>query len=69
MSEAVRLHSYRYSVYSRIARMALLTKGVAYDAVEVDPFAELAPSYLELHPFSRVPALTHGTLVFSKRVR
>jgi glutathione S-transferase len=68
MSEPVSLHGYRYSVYNRIARFALQAKGVAYDTVEVDPFTEIAPSYLELHPFGRVPALTHGTFcVFETR--
>lgn len=68
MSETVRLHGYRYSVYNRIARMALHAKGVAYDTVEVDPFAEIAPSYFDLHPFGRVPALTHNAFsVFETR--
>ena len=33
------LHGYHYSVYNRIARLALAEKGVAYDRVEVNPFA------------------------------
>jgi glutathione S-transferase len=54
------LHGYRYSVYNRIARLALAEKGVAYDRVEVNPFApDVLPSYLALHPFGRVPALVH----------
>ena len=54
------LHGYRYSVYNRIARLALAEKGVAYDRVEVNPFAADRPAaYLALHPFSRVPALVH----------
>jgi glutathione S-transferase len=54
------LHGYRYSVYLRIARLALAEKGVAYDRVEVNPFAPDVPaSYLALHPFGRVPALVH----------
>ena len=32
------LHGYHYSVYNRIARLALAEKGVAYDRVEVNPF-------------------------------
>ena len=41
------LHGYRYSVYVRIARLALAEKGVAYDRVEVNPFAPDVPaSYL-----------------------
>lgn len=54
------LHGYRYSVYLRIARLALAEKGAAYDRVEVNPFAPDVPaSYLALHPFGRVPALVH----------
>jgi glutathione S-transferase len=63
---AVHLHNYRYSVYGRIARMALAEKGVAYEPVEINPFVEdLPPSYLALHPFGRVPTLVHdGFVVF-----
>jgi glutathione S-transferase len=61
---AVELHGFRYSVYSWIARLALHEKGVAYDWVEVDPFGEAVPaSYLDMHPFKRVPTLVHGEFV------
>lgn len=60
MGEPVRLHGYRYSVYSRIARLVLLSKGVGHETVEVDPFGELSGAYLKLHPFGLVPVLTHG---------
>ena len=54
------LHGYRYSVYVRIVRLALAEKGVAYDRVEVNPFAPDVPmAYLALHPFGRVPTLVH----------
>jgi len=54
------LHGYRYSVYVRIARLVLAEKGVAYDRVEVNPFApDMPASYLALHPFGRVPTLVH----------
>src|SRR4051812_15239371 len=54
------LHGYHYSVYNRIARLALAEKGVAYDRVEVNPFAPDVPaSYRALHPFGRVPTLVH----------
>ena len=57
---ALILHGYRYSVYQRIARLALAEKGVAYERVEVNPFAPDVPAaYLALHPFGRVPALVH----------
>lgn len=61
MPEHVTLHGYRFSVYNRIARLVLHEKGVSYDVVEVDPFSDPDPEYLELHPFGRVPALSHGT--------
>jgi len=54
------LHGYRYSVYVRIVRLVLAEKGVAYDRVEVNPFAPDRPaSYLALHPFGRVPVMVH----------
>ena len=54
------LHGYRYSVYLRIVRLALAEKGVAYERVEVNPFAPDVPAaYLALHPFGRVPTLVH----------
>ena len=60
MADPVRLHGYGYSVYNRIARLALLLKEVGHETVEVDPFAELPEAYLRLHPFGLVPVLTHG---------
>ena len=60
MGAPVHLHGYRYSVYNRIARLVLLSKEVEHETIEVDPFAELSEAYLSLHPFGRVPVLTHG---------
>jgi glutathione S-transferase len=60
MADPVHLHGYRYSVYTRIARLVLLAKRVEHRTVEVDPFRELSKAHLRLHPFGRVPALTHG---------
>jgi glutathione S-transferase len=60
MADPVHLHGYRYSVYNRIARLALLSKKVEHETIEVNPFAELSEEYLRLHPFGRVPVLTHG---------
>lgn len=58
---AIELHGYQYSVYSWIARLALHEKGVGYNWVEVNPFAEDLPaSYLATHPFKRVPTLIHA---------
>jgi glutathione S-transferase len=55
------LYGADYSVYVRIARMALEEKGAGYDLVPVDVFAEGGPPvwYLERHPFGRIPALEH----------
>jgi glutathione S-transferase len=58
------LHGYHYSVYNRIARLALAEKGVAYERAEVNPFDPALPAaYLTLHPFGRVPTLVHDGFV------
>jgi glutathione S-transferase len=58
------LHGYHYSVYRRIARLALAEKAVSYQQVEVNPFALPIPvDYLALHPFGRVPTLVHDGFV------
>ena len=55
------LHGFRYSVYVRIARIALVEKGLTYEHIEIDPFATDVPiEYLTLHPFKRVPVLVDG---------
>ncbi|QTD57222.1 glutathione S-transferase family protein [Parasphingorhabdus cellanae] len=61
MTDPVIVHGYRFSVYNQIVRMALQQKNVTYSSVEIDPFADTVPeSYLEMHPFGRVPSLVHG---------
>lgn len=58
------LHGYHYSVYNRIARLALAEKGVACERAEVNPFDPAMPAeYLALHPFGRVPTLVHDGFV------
>jgi glutathione S-transferase len=58
------LHGYHPSVYVRVARLTLAEKAVAYDRVEVNPFAPDPPAeYLALHPFNRVPTLVHDGFV------
>lgn len=57
------LHGYHYSVYNRIARLALAEKGVVFERVEVNPFAGPSAEYLALHPFGRVPTLVHDGFV------
>lgn len=55
------LYGAAYSVYVRIARMALIEKGVAHDLVEVDVFGPGGPpaDHLARHPFGRIPAFDH----------
>lgn len=60
MTNKVTLHGYRFSVYHRIARVILAEKGVVCAIVDVNPFADVPGEYLGLHPFGRVPALSHG---------
>lgn len=68
MSEVVRetdpvmLYGDRYSVYTRIDRLALLMQQVPFDTVEIDPFAPMPQGDNALHPFGRVPVLKHGAL-------
>ncbi len=62
MADPVHLHGWRYSVYTRTARLALLSKAVGHGTVEVDPFAGFPEACSRLHPFGRVPVLTHGAL-------
>ncbi len=59
MSKAVTLYGYRYSVCNRFVRLVLHEKDVAYSTVNFDLFTNPDPTYLNLHPFGRVPALTH----------
>ncbi|PBB99968.1 glutathione S-transferase family protein [Mesorhizobium sp. WSM3862] len=55
------LYGAHYSVYVRIARMALEEKGADYELVPLDIFAAegIPPWYLEHHPFARIPAFEH----------
>ncbi|WP_426131241.1 glutathione S-transferase family protein [Pararhizobium sp. PWRC1-1] len=50
-----------YSVYVRAARLVLHEKGIDYDLVPVDVFAEGGPpkSHLARQPFGRIPAFEH----------
>ncbi|MEM6636193.1 MAG: glutathione S-transferase family protein [Pseudomonadota bacterium] len=62
MNEPLVLRGYHYSVYNRIARVALHEKGVEYEVEDINPFsAEIPNDYLKRHPFRRVPVLSHGT--------
>jgi glutathione S-transferase len=61
MTEKPRVFGAQYSVSVRIVRLALAEKGIEYDLVPVDIFAEEGPplGYLERHPFGRIPAFEH----------
>lgn len=61
MTEKPRLFGADYSVYVRIVRLVLAEKGIDYDLVPVDVFAEGGPppGYLDRHPFRRIPAFEH----------
>lgn len=61
MMVSVTLHGYRFSVYSRIARLILEEKGVGYAIEDVNPFeGDAAAEVLKWHPFGFVPVLSHG---------
>jgi glutathione S-transferase len=64
MSGRPTLYGAAYSVYVRIARLALIEKGVDHELVPVDVFAADGPPgwYRDLHPFGRIPAFRHGDL-------
>lgn len=54
------LHGYRFSVYTRVAQLLLIEKGVGFQTREVDPFdIEQANTLSKLTPFGRVPILDH----------
>lgn len=50
-----------YSVYVRAVRLTLEEKGVPYQLVDIDVFAEGGPppDYMARHPFGRIPAFEH----------
>ncbi len=58
---SVILHGAAYSVYVRIARLALAEKGVACELREVDIFAEGGPGagHMARHPFGKIPVFEH----------
>lgn len=56
------LYGAPYSVYVRAVRLAFAEKGIDYDLVPVDIFAQegVPPEHLKRHPFGRIPAFQHG---------
>ncbi|MCJ9724547.1 glutathione S-transferase family protein [Agrobacterium sp. SHOUNA12C] len=61
MTGQPRLFGADYSVYVRIARLCLIEKGIEYQLVPLDIFADGGPptDYLAKHPFGRIPAFEH----------
>ncbi|WP_236597674.1 glutathione S-transferase family protein [Paraburkholderia kirstenboschensis] len=61
-TEMVKLYGAAWSVYVRVARLALEEKQIKYSLVEVDVFAEtgVPQEHLKRHPFGRIPAFQHG---------
>ena len=51
------LHGLQFSTYVRTAQSVCEAKGVPYDLRPVD---FRSPEYRALHPFGRMPAMTHG---------
>ena len=61
------LIGFRYSVYTRIARLGLIETGLSASYVEVDPFADTPDPALARHtPFGRVPVLRHGDVTLTE---
>jgi glutathione S-transferase len=60
-TDVVKLYGAAWSVYVRIARLALEEKQIKYSLVEVDVFAPngVPKEHLKRHPFGRIPAFEH----------
>ncbi len=59
--KSVTLYGATYSVFTRIARLVLEEAEVGYRLIEVDIFDReaLPASYLDRHPFGKIPAFEH----------
>jgi glutathione S-transferase len=63
VTEPIELHGMDFSVYVRIARLALAEKGVEYRLVALNPFAEDPPDpNRDMHPFGKMPVFMHGKI-------
>ncbi|MEM6482600.1 MAG: glutathione S-transferase family protein [Pseudomonadota bacterium] len=61
MNAPLTLYGMSGSVYTRVAQIVLVEKGLSHDHHEIDPFElPLPASFAAMHPFGRVPVLTHG---------
>lgn len=60
----LRLYGYRYSVYTRVARMVLAVRGLEYDSCDANPFDDPPdPALTQVTPFQKVPVLDHDGFV------
>ena len=59
------LHGFAPSTYVRSARMACIEKDIDSELV---PIAYGTPDYLSLHPFGKMPVLTHGDVMVFETV-
>ncbi len=58
----IRIHGFAQSTYVRTVRMAAIEKGLSHELV---PLAYHQPAHFALHPFGKMPVLTHdGTTVY-----
>lgn len=64
---ALTLWGYRYSVYTRIAKMVLALRDVPYHSAETNPFDDPPdPALARITRFGRVPVLDHDGFVLSE---
>ena len=58
----LQLHGIEQSVYCKIVALVLQLKNLHYQHVETNIFAseEIRDKHSELHPFKKIPVLTHG---------
>ncbi|MGC1495447.1 MAG: glutathione S-transferase family protein [Sulfitobacter sp.] len=67
MDDPLTLIGFRYSVYTRVVRMALIEMGLDAAYVEANPFAgERDPVLVQYTPFYRVPVLRHGDFTLTE---
>ena len=55
----ITLHGFPASTYLRTCRMAAIEKGIGH---EIDPTTPQSPEQLAMHPWGKLPAMTHGDL-------
>ncbi|APE42143.1 hypothetical protein BOO69_01005 [Sulfitobacter alexandrii] len=65
MAEPFELIGFRYSVYTRIVRIALIETGTDASYLEVDPFSD-SPALERFTPLGLVPVLRHGDFTLTE---